>query len=280
MHTEPCITLPGPQTQPLTPFGVLVQAPAAGTTLDALPIEPLRAMLLRERLIVLRGFARTAEQDALAEYCRRWGELLAWDFGTVFEVVEHAAPKNYLFTSGSVPYHWDGAFAAQVPWLQFFQCLESPGADAGGETIFCDTARIWQAAPPERRAQWERVAIEYSSDKVAHYGGRIRAPLAGTHPFSGERTLRFAEPANAATVRLNTPELQVHGLPPAEVPDFLDDLLRRLYDPSFVYAHEWQAGDYVIADNHVLLHGRTAYRSQLPRRLWRIHILTGPGARL
>jgi alpha-ketoglutarate-dependent taurine dioxygenase len=80
------------------------------------------------------------------------------------------------------------------------------------------------------------------------------------------------EPANAGTVPLNTPELHVDGLA-AAVPDFFDDLLRRLYDPANVYAQAWQAEDFVITDNHVLLHGRTPYRSKAPRRLWRVHVL-------
>ena len=41
-----------------------------------------------------------------------------------------------------------------------------------------------------------------------------------------------------------------------------------LYDPQHVYAHGWERGDFVIADNHVLLHGRNPYRSKAPRRLW------------
>jgi len=257
---------------PLTPFGVLLRATEPRPLLSV-PIALLRPMLLEHRLIVLRGFTPTDSKEELADCCRQWGELLAWDFGTVFEVAEHEDPKNYLFTSGSVPYHWDGAFARQVPWLQVFLCRESPGMDQGGETIFCDTAAVWRAARPDVRARWEQVEIDYFTDKVAHYGGQVRARLVGSHPLTGETVLRFAEPANAGTVRLNTPELQVHGLPEDESLLFLQDLLGRLYDPAFVYAHAWQTGDFVVTDNHVLLHGRTPYRSELPRRLWRVHVL-------
>jgi alpha-ketoglutarate-dependent taurine dioxygenase len=253
----------------LSPFGALIRSGEG----PGLSPELLQPLLLRHRLLVLRGFAPFGSKEELAAYCRRWGELLEWDFGTVFEVVEHDSPKNYLFTSGSVPYHWDGAFARQAPWLQVFQCLESPGSGQGGETIFCDTAKVWQDAPPERRAAWQKVEIEYLTEKIAHYGGQFRARLVATHPKTGETVLRFAEPANAATVRLNTPELRIAGLPENEASAFLDDLLRRLYDQANVYTHAWQAGDFVVTDNHVLLHGRTPYRSKAPRRLWRVHVL-------
>jgi alpha-ketoglutarate-dependent taurine dioxygenase len=261
------------QVVPLAPFGLRIKAGQAGASIASLPLSSLREAILQHRLLVLRGFTPFAGKEAFAAHCATWGELLTWDFGTVFEVVEHDDPTNYLFTSGSVPYHWDGAFARQVPWLQIFQCLESPGPDQGGETLFCDTPRIWRSANPEQRAVWQKIAIDYFTEKVAHYGGSIRAPLVGVHPITGETTLRFAEPANASTVRLNTPELQVHGLPESEIRSFLDDLLQRIYAPANVHAHAWQAGDLVIADNHALLHGRTPYRSKLPRRLWRVHVL-------
>jgi alpha-ketoglutarate-dependent taurine dioxygenase len=270
----PAETLPGLTLEPLAPFALLVRPDAGPVPLEGLPIERLRPLLLQHRLLVLRGFSPCADKDGWASYCRRWGPLLEWDFGFVFEVVEHAAPKNYLFTSGSVPYHWDGAFARQVPWLQMFQCVEAPGEGQGGETLFCDTARVCADASPEDRERWQNVEIEYATEKVAHYGGKIRAALVARHPLTGETTLRFNEPANAATVRLNTPELVVHGLPPEQVEGFLNDMQKRLYDPRNAYAHAWRPGDVVITDNHVLLHGRAPYRGGLPRRLWRVHVLS------
>lgn len=257
----------------LQPFGRLIEPHRPGADVRQLPLDALREELARHRLLVLRGFAPFASKEELSDYCSTWGPLLTWDFGTVFEVVEKDNPSNYLFTSGSVPYHWDGAFAKQAPWLQVFQCVEAVGQGQGGETIFCDTVKVWAEAPPDVQERWRHVEIEYATDKVAHYGGRFRARLVGTHPHSGSTTLRFAEPANAGTVRLNTPELHVFGMEESEIPAFFDDLLRRLYDPANVYAHSWRQGDFVITDNHALLHGRTPYQSKQPRRLWRVHVL-------
>lgn len=262
------------EVRPLTPFGLKILFESSRhLTLGSLPIDELKSLLRDHRLILLRGLEPISDQAEFSAQCTRLGELLKWEFGSVFEVVEHADPKNYLFTSGSVPYHWDGAFAAQVPWLQVFQCREAPGEGIGGETIFCDTPQVWNSLATETRELWKLVEIEYTTQKVAHYGGAIRVPLVGIHPLTGETTLRFAEPANATTVSLNTPNLEVHGIDPEIVPAFLEDLNRRVYDPRFVYAHSWRAGDYLIADNHALLHGRNSYGRQLPRRLWRVHVL-------
>ena len=265
--------LPG-QLQPLSPFGLVVQAtPGSDDSIESIAAESLQPVLLEHRLVLFRGFRPIDDIDHFSGVCTQWGRLLEWDFGTVFEVVEQPDPENYLFTSGSVPYHWDGAFADEVPWLQMFHCREAPGEDVGGETLFCNTTALWDSLSPETRLQWESVEIEYSTDKVAHYGGRIRARLVDRHPRTEEPVIRFAEPANATTVQLNTPELEVKGIPAGSVPGFLNELTRLIYDPRFVYSHCWQPGDFLIADNHVLLHARTKYRQSQPRRLWRVHVL-------
>ena len=269
MATE--LRVSGCVVEPLTPFGAIVRPTGGSRPLP--PAADLRELLLRNRVLVLRGFDPAPTKEAAAAYAAEWGPLLEWDFGTVFEVVEHDDPKNYLFTSGSVPYHWDGAFAKQVPWLQVFQCLEAPGTDAGGETLFCDTARVWAKAEPDTQRLWEGIEIEYGTQKVAHYGGKIRARLVAAHPLTGETVLRFNEPANAATANLNTPEVVPLGLSERDASALVADLTRRVYDPATVYAHAWLPGDRVIADNFVLLHGRSPYRSKLPRRLWRVHVL-------
>lgn len=255
----------------LTPFGCVLRAEAGGRLRD-LPIAWLRELVHRHRVLVLRGFA-AFEAEALVAYCRNWGDLLKWDFGYLLDVVEHESPTNYIFTHGNVPYHWDGAFAAQVPSLQVFQCLQAGAAGSGGETLFADTIRIVESAPPELRALWAATSIEYATQKVVHYGGRIRATLLSRHPVLGGMTLRFAEPFDDETVRLNELELDVHGVPLERVPELFAGLRARLYDPNNCYAHTWHAGDLLIADNHALLHGRRAYAASTKRHLQRVHVL-------
>ena len=49
-----------------------------------------------------------------------------------------------------------------------------------------------------------------------------------------------------------------------------------LHDPHNCYAHFWQAGDVVVADNYTLLHGREAYAGGCGRHLRRVHVLGDP----
>ena len=264
--------LPNCKIDYLSPFGLCIHSDTSNQHINSLPIDLLKQIILKHRLILLRGFSSIVSMDLFSQSTERWGKLLEWDFGTVLEVEEHKSPINYIFTSGSVPYHWDGAFADTVPWLQFFQCRYAQENSIGGETIFCDTSKLYNGSP-EKQKLWDRINIDYSSQKVAHYGGKISNLLVDNHPKTSEKVIRFAEPANINTVPLNTPYLKINGIELNEVDDFLSDIRVRLYDPEFVYQHQWMQNDFLIADNHVLLHARTAYESQNKRCLWRVHIL-------
>lgn len=249
----------------LEPFGLLAESD--GQPLTSLNIDILRQLVLRHRLVVLRGFA-PMERTEFEAYAAGWGEILRWPFGAILDVVVDPQARNYLFTTGSVPHHWDGAFAEAVPFLQLFQCLQSGPPGCGGETVFCDTPRLLASSGTDR---WADLTITYETDKLAHYGGRIQAPLLGRHPLTGETTLRFAEPPDEHTAPLNPLHLSLES--GDDVGRLVAELRPLLYDRRFCYEHAWQAGDYLIADNHALLHARRPFRADVPRHLQRIHIL-------
>jgi alpha-ketoglutarate-dependent taurine dioxygenase len=253
----------------LSPFGCMLQTSGK---LEDLSIDYLRRLALQHRLVIVRG-CELLSGPAFVHYCRRWGELLEWNFGFLLDVVEQQSPTNYIFTHSNVPYHWDGAFASAVPSFQVFQCLDAGSPHSGGETLFADTIGVVEYAPPDLLSIWRNVEIVYVTQKVVHYGGRIRSPLLGRHPVLGRETLRFAEPFAEDTVKLNELELEVHGVESDRVPALFEQLRARLYDPEHCYAHAWQRGDVLFADNHALLHGRRAFSSGSRRHLQRVHVL-------
>jgi alpha-ketoglutarate-dependent taurine dioxygenase len=252
----------------LTPFGVEITAPAAGSPLGSVDGRQLAAEVARHRLAILRGFAAPSDEEMLA-FCRRLGKVLEWEFGSVNELQVRPDARNYLYTNRAVPFHWDGAFAGRVPHYIFFHCQVAPPPGSGGETTFCDTIRLLEHATPAQRERWQAVRITYSTEKIVHYGGSFTAPLVSRHPVSGELVLRFAEPVED----LNPVRLDIDGLPPEEQPGFLTEMHRLLNDPTLCYAHDWRDGDIVLADNHALLHGRRAFRASAPRHLRRVNIL-------
>ncbi|MEV6257362.1 TauD/TfdA dioxygenase family protein [Nocardia sp. NPDC051929] len=255
--------------EPLRPFGRLVESGSEGRTLADVPVEELLALALDAKVVVLRGFGLLGKQE-LENYCRTAGEILQWNFGSILDLVVRDTPDNYLFDKGDVPFHWDGAFAEQVPRFFLFQCLRGEGA--GGETVFCDSVQTYRDAPEDLKELWARTSITYRTDKLAHYGGLAEWPLLGTHPATGETTIRYAEPLDPARYA-NPLFLTVDGISAEDGVRVMEDLRERLHDARYCYAHEWRTGDIVVAENHALLHGRNSFTGSVSRHLQRIQII-------
>lgn len=255
---------------PIKPFGAVVESSESGAELASVPVDEARRLVRDFRVVVLRGF-RQFERDELTEYARSWGELLSWDFGEILDLQVHDDPKDYVFTKGPVPYHWDGAFAEKVPSHQIFQCVKAPSD--GGRTVFCDTGRVLQALPEATRRVWEGLDVTYRKEKTAHYGGHITAALVQEHPHTGAPIIRYAEPLDPQ--RFVSPLfLEVDGLPAEQgQEEFFREMEERLYGPDVMYQHQWVDGDYVFTDNHALLHGRSAFTGSAARHLRRVHVV-------
>lgn len=252
----------------LMPFGIVVNSEQQGASMEALSVYALKTLIDEHRVVVLRGFAPLSG-DALTGFCRRFGEPLEWEFGTVNELRVRAEAGNYLYTNGAVPFHWDGAFAGRIPRYIFFHCDLAPTLESGGETLFCDTLRLLGLASPEERERWRRINITYTTEKIVHYGGSFSSPLITRHPDDGEEILRFAEPVED----LNPVRLEIEGLCAQNRNEFLEDMHRRLHDERACYVHRWAEGDLLIADNYRLLHGRRAFTPSAERRIRRVNIL-------
>ncbi|MGM1062183.1 TauD/TfdA family dioxygenase [Saccharothrix sp. Mg75] len=254
---------------PLRPFGRIVQAPGGARVAD-IPVETLATWTIESRVLVLRGFDLMAKQE-FADYCRQWGEVLKWEPGEVVDLVVQEDPKNYLFASGDVPFHWDGAFVEADPRWFFFQCLDA-AEEAGGETVFCDTTAVYRDAEAETREQWSRISVTYETEKLAHYGGQVTERLISQHPATGVPVLRFAEPLDPAVYK-NPVHVTVDGVEQGQVDTFLRSMAERLHRREYCYDHPWQAGDILIADNFSLVHGRNAFTGPTTRHLQRVEVI-------
>jgi alpha-ketoglutarate-dependent taurine dioxygenase/4-hydroxybenzoate polyprenyltransferase len=257
----------------MRPFGLVVTF-APGTPWEAVDAAWLAARAEEARVVVLRGLA---PPDRLA-FClgaRRLGPLLAWPFGAVNELKVVDDTPNYLYTDRAVPLHWDGAFVGTPPRFLVFRCLVAPPPGAGGETLFVDTTRVWDRAPPEVRRRWRFWRFRYSTEARAHYGGTFEAPLVDHHPRTGQVVLRFAEPVDDK----NPVRVDPIGLSPPEAAAALGELEEALHDPAVSLALAWRADDIVVADNLTLLHGRHPFVGSRARHLWRVNVLLPDRAR-
>lgn len=262
------------RSKSMQPFGLLLNNQDSARLVTDIPVAELVEMLNEHKAVVMRGFSLLPQEDFIA-YARKFGPLLKWEFGEVLDLRIEKKPPNHLFGSGRVEMHWDGAYLTEVPRFSVFQCLEAFADEDGGETLFTDTSKLLDLASPEERERWSRMAINYSTDKAAHYSGAVTVPLVGTHPYTGEKTVRFIEPYNEDNMDVNPVNVDIVGLNTSFQEIFLRDFTSKLYSTNCMYRHRWQKGDFLIYDNNALLHGRSKIKGNIERHLQRIHILDG-----
>lgn len=252
---------------PLKPFGLRVEV-ASGTQFSDLNVTQLKAWVDEHRVVVLRGLTPIPPHE-LASQCRRLGPLQPWRFGAVHELKREENTENYLYTERAVPLHWDGAFANRVPHYLVFECIKSPPKGSGGETVFVDTVAALARADKGQMGRWARASVKYTTEKKAHYGGTFLSNVIANHPTLGCPVIRFAEPVND----LNPVAVEPQNVSKAEGSALLTELSATLSDPNVVLELPWEQGDFVIADNHALLHGRRGFYKDAPRHLYRVNVL-------
>jgi alpha-ketoglutarate-dependent taurine dioxygenase len=263
----------------MSPYGVVIRPRLASTGMTEIPVPVARELVREHHLLVLRGFASFSGPGELARYAASWGEVLTWPFGAVLELVEHERPADHVFDNTAVTFHWDGMFVELVPEFQIFQCVSAPDDGYGGRTIFCDTARVLADVSQATRTLWERLTLTYRVTNESHYGGTVTSPLIVKHPVRRFPTMRYLEPAPHNIDYLNRPVVEFHHVPVGYLAEIEQTLRDALYDPRHCYAHSWVEGDFVVADNYTLLHGREPYASECGRHLRRVHVLGNPPLR-
>ncbi|MGQ3887893.1 TauD/TfdA family dioxygenase [Legionella sp. CNM-1927-20] len=232
-------------------------------------LQDLLSQARRHKVVLLRGFTALT-RDELLNYCSSQAALLHWDFGPVMEMRPNIDAKNYLFTHGDVPLHWDGAFY-QEPRFLFFHCLQAPEQNTGGETLFVNTEAVWNEALEQQKQEWLTYELTFSTEKLAHYGGHIKRKFITKHPDTAKTIMRFAEPVGEDY--LNPVKVNIINKLEEESLKILKTISLLMRQPRYCYQHQWQTGDYLIADNFSLLHGRNAFNQVTPRHLRRIQIL-------
>ena len=258
------------------PFGVIVEALSPSDDIRDLDVNQLRELVWTERLIVIRGFRTFAGADDFSNYCERWGEISVWPFGKVLELVERNNPEDHIFDNNYVPLHWDGMYRPQVPEFQLFHCVRAPKSSQGGRTTFSNTVLALENAPTLHRELWNKVTGHYQR-KMEFYDSTTVSPVIDMHPLRGFPVIRYNEPPREGFGQfVNPPTLEFTGANSDEVKLFHNTLQEALYAPENFYAHEWQEGDLVVADNFSLLHGREGFETKAPRHLRRVHVLSNP----
>lgn len=260
----------------LTPFGVMVEPLKKDTNISEVNTQELKKLFKEEQLILLRGFTTFQDGEEFSRYCENWGTISIWPFGKVLELVEQDEPEDHIFHHSYVPMHWDGMYRPQVPEYQIFHCVKAPPQSLGGRTTFSNTILVLKNASVELRDLWSRVTGIYQR-QMEFYKSKTISPIIAKHPHRNFSVIRYNEPPAVEEGEfLNPPLLEFTGLSSDEISFFHQSMKKALYAPTNFYAHEWQDGDVIFADNFTLLHGREKFQSKTPRHLQRVQVLSNP----
>lgn len=258
--------------EPLQPFGAVIKNLSDDTSLERISVSQIEEWLIKYKVIVFRGFTTLAKQE-LALFAQKLGKPLQWEFGAINDLKVKINAENYIFTDHAVPMHWDGAFVGTIPHIILFQCIKAPQKEDMGGTTFCNTDHIVKNLTTEKKDYWKGITISYTTKKIAHYGGKITQKLIQEHEVDKQKeVIRYAEPVDD----LNPVKLEIHGLKNQSAEDFIGEMKSILYDDENLYIHRWETNDIVLADNHMLLHGREAFHNPNERYIQRINILHRP----
>ena len=150
----------------------------------------------------------------------------------------------------------------------------------GGDTLFANQHRAWDALPARLKAAIEgRRAEHWYLCKYAELQARnpwrpnltqeqidsvkpVAHPIVRTHPETGRKGLFVSE--HFTTRILDLPDDESRAL--------LAELFAHSTQPELVYRHPWQPGDMVFWDNRSLMHLAAGTPDHLRRRLNRTTI--------
>lgn len=258
----------------INPFGVLIQSVNKNCSIYEIEIAELENYFKEEQLILLRGFKTFQTADEFSSFCELWGKISVWPFGKVLELKEQEEPIDHIFDHSYVPLHWDGMYRPEIPEYQIFHCVNAPSLGQGGRTTFSNTILTLKNADPEIIRLWSHVTGRYQRE-MEFYKSETISPVITQHPYRDCFVIRYNEPPNEELGKfINPPFLEFIGLPEQEINYFHESLIKALYAPTNYYAHEWNNGDIVIADNFSLLHGRESFVKNASRHLQRVHVLS------
>lgn len=212
-----------------------------GDSITKLPIDILREWVRKQLLIVLRGFHSGFEDKAkLISYSRHWGEIMMWPFGAVLDVIEYADPPDHVLDNVFLPLHWDGMYSEFIPEFQIFHCVSTDPAEQKGRTNFINTEKIIINANKLDISLWEKTIINYRTKNITHYGGEVISPLICLHPRDKKKVLRYNEPMSKNDLKYSDHHtLDFVGIPNESLNDIQQSLHSKLYDPNYLYAHQW-----------------------------------------
>lgn len=240
---------------------------------------------LNHHVLVFRDQRITPEQQIA--FSRRFGELQIHvlqqfllqghpEILIVSNIIENG--QNIGLGDAGKFWHSDLSYKALPSLGSMLHAQELP--DEGGDTLFADMHKAWDAVPAALRtlvagrsaahsytARYAETRFEgnwrpaLTAEQLAQVQEVIH-PVVRTHPETGRQALFVSEGFTTRIV----------GLPEDESRDVLQQLYALSVLEHNVYRHQWQPHDLVFWDNRSLIHLAAGCPAHLRRKLYRTTI--------
>ena len=182
------------------------------------------------------------------------------DRPNVLELRREPDEKATNFGAG---WHSDWSFQDAPPAATILRSEVTP--PVGGDTLFCDTTRAYEALSPTMQAMLAPLRAIHSAARPYGTQGSFAKetaartmqiitskeaekthvhPLVRTHPVTGRKAL-FISPVYT---------VGVEGLTPPETDALLGFLFMHMVQDPFIYRHRWQEGMVLMWDNRCTMH--------------------------
>lgn len=278
-----------PQTFEIRPFAGAVGAEIIGLDLakpvNAEDFSLIHRAHLEHHVLVLRDQRISPEQQIA--FSRRFGQLqihvlkqfLLTGHPEIL-IVSNIIENGHNIGLGDAGKFWHSDLSyKELPSLgSMLHAQELPSE--GGDTLFADMHKAWDAVPQALRKQVEGRSAAHSytaryaetkfegnwrptlsAEQLAQVQEVIH-PVVRTHPENGRKALFVSEGFTTRIV----------GLPDDESRDVLQQLYALSVLEQNIYRHQWQPHDLVFWDNRSLIHLATGCPAHLRRKLFRTTI--------
>ena len=278
-----------PQTFEIRPFSGAVGTEIIGLDLakpvNAEDFSLIHRAHLEHHVLVLRDQRISPEQQIA--FSRRFGQL---QIHVLKQFLLKGHPEILIVSNIIENGHNIGLGDAGKFWHSDLSYKELPSLGSmlhaqelpseGGDTLFADMHKAWDAVPQALRKQVEgRSAAHSYTARYAEtkFEGNWRPtlsaeqlaqvqevvhPVVRTHPENGRKALFVSEGFTTRIV----------GLPDDESRDVLQQLYALSVLEQNIYRHQWQPHDLVFWDNRSLIHLATGCPAHLRRKLFRTTI--------
>ncbi|MBN9743524.1 hypothetical protein DMP23_20995 [Amycolatopsis sp. A1MSW2902] len=211
------------------------------------------------------------DKAAFSELVKAIGDLSDHRFGTgeagLLDLDASPDPEKVITGRSQLPLHTDGALVGSSPKFIVLYCHAFEQPEGSGCTEVCIQRDFLQTATPGQQrvlaGEWEYFVTDASHfPDVANRWISVPATLPGS---LGPR-LNLAMPFGGDPAGW---QVRLPGVSAERSREALRELEARMRATASFYTHEWAAGDLLVLDNELVLHGRTSIRAGGRRHLFR-----------